>query len=698
MRKELVLASLFLLGPLGAEEIAPPPAQEFQVNLKNPVFSQGVISTDEGGVITAPGMRIQARKITYTNRIENGIPVQKVEAEEDLMIEYGERAFVGNKLEYNFLTKTGTLWEGKTFVDIWFLGGEKIHLAEDGSYTLFNAYVTTCESQEGGWDIHARTVQITKQHLLSAKSIRFRFGKMPIFWLPNFKANLGFVQDSPIRYKIKWDKGLGPRLTMRYRFFSWEKFHAYFRFDYRIKKGPGAAIETDYRPPDKKTVFRTRSYGAWDKSWPDEKTNKRYRLQGLYHTQTRDDKTIVHMTYDKLSDAKMPGDFKSEDFEVDTQKRTRLLVSHHNERFLGSFNLQPRINDFQTINQELPFVTGNVRPFQFGNSGIISDNFFNAGYLDYVFATSLDQFLHSTRAGRLETRNQVYRPFNLSHFTVTPTLGFVGIYYSNSFVKHELGQALLTYGGTASTHLFRIYGHLQHMVEPYVTYEGITSPTAGVDKHYIFNIDDGYARLNLLRVGVKNTLFSKSASSFLPPVMVDLFTYGFFSNKTYNRTFPKFYLNAGWNRPTYSLIGGFAWNQEEKLWDFTNVRGSFTLSENLAFGSEFRHRSSFDWRKGNHENFIMDATRPIDDLLKSPMSDRRNTLLFRLYGRLMPGLTCLIQTHHGWGRKHEPFYNEFKIEFFQMITCSWQLKLGYQYTINDPFQITASVQIVKPKP
>jgi hypothetical protein len=154
----------------------------------------------------------------------------------------------------------------------------------------------------------------------------------------------------------------------------------------------------------------------------------------------------------------------------------------------------------------------------------------------------------------------------------------------------------------------------------------------------------------------------------------------------------------GWNQPSYALYGGLAWNQEEKVVDYCNIRGAFTINAALAFGAEFRHRSRFDWRKADHQNFILDVSRQIDELLISPLSDRRNTILFRLYARIMPGLNCLVQSHHGWGRTNEPAYSEFKVEFFKMLTCSWQLKVAYQYTLNDPFQVTAALQLIKPKP
>ncbi|HEY5235257.1 MAG TPA: hypothetical protein VIJ14_03675, partial [Rhabdochlamydiaceae bacterium] len=214
-------------------------AKDFEVNLKDPIFVNGAISTDQGGIVTSEGLRIQAQKIQYINKTENGKQVKKIIAEGDLMMVYWDRVFVGSKLEYDFATNTGTLLDGKTFTDYWFLGGDKIELKEDGSYALYNAYITTCESQENTWDIHTKHISISDEHLLSAGAISLRFFKVPIFWLPSFKANLSSFKAPPIRYKLIWDKILGPRLSMRYRVYSWEDFSVFFRFDYRISRGPG---------------------------------------------------------------------------------------------------------------------------------------------------------------------------------------------------------------------------------------------------------------------------------------------------------------------------------------------------------------------------------------------------------------------------------------------------------------------------
>jgi len=437
--------------------------QELVIDLKNPLFVHGVITTKEGGVITGQGIRIQARNIEYSNKIENGVRVQKIVAEEDLMMEYANRAFVGSRLEYDFINKTGVLFNGKTFVDIWLLGGDKIELKEDGIFFISNAFVTTCEDQENTWEINAKTVKITEDRFLAARNIRFRFFKVPLFWLPSFKSNLRALSDPPIRYKLIWDKGLGPRLTMRYRVFSWKDLDLFFRLDYRLKRGFGGALESEYSSPDHSTTFVTRSYGAHDKSFPDEKGPHRYRLQGLYHTQSKDEKTQFHLTWDKLSDTRMVGDFRSDDFEINTQKRTHLILYHQLESTLFNLSFQPRVNRFDSIDQELPLITMGVRPFQLGHSGIMSNNFLRAGYLNYVYANDLRKEFHSlglsssTRSGRIETRNELYRPFSLGHFTLTPNIGAIGIFYSNNPSDHPIGQGIFTYGFNGGTRLFKNY-------------------------------------------------------------------------------------------------------------------------------------------------------------------------------------------------------------------------------------------------
>ena len=665
--------------------------RELEINLNDPVFKEGVLTTDRGGVVIGEALRIQAGKVTYINRIEEGLPVKKIIAEENLLVEYAGKAFVGKKLEFNFLTRTGTVWEGKTYIDVWFIGGEKIELRADGSYHIHHAFLTTSEDSHSLWDIHAGQVNITKDHFLAANNIRVRFSKFPIFWLPSFKANLRFFKDPPVRYKIVWDKGLGPRATMRYRIYSWNDLNLYLRLDYRLKRGFGGALESEYFSPDGRTAFVTKSYGAHDKSIPDQEGPRRFRLQGLLDSRSESGKTLFHMTWDKLHDSKMPGDFRSEDFEINTQKQTILWIHHLEKNAFATLRFQPRINSFQSLNQELPLLHFGIKPFVLGKTGIISQNNAKAAFLDYVFDKTLRAQLPSRHAIRLETQNQLYRPLPLGPFTLTPHAGIVAIFYNNNPFNQSIGQSALSYGADLNTRLYRQVKETTHEWMPYARFDGLSKPLAQSDDVIIFSLQDGYSRLEQLRLGIKNSLFTKGLS---PTFALDLFTYGFFAGKSFHRTFPKAYAAANWNLPSCALYACTAWNFRNRLLDFFNIRSLWTVSETFAIALEFRHRSRFDFRKADHENFILDSERPLSELLHSPLSDGRNTFLSHLYFYLSPRWTCHFESHQGWGRRDDPSYTAARIELFTLLTTSWRLKISVERTPNN-FRFGGGISLVK---
>src|SRR3569832_1745793 len=151
--KSLFLTSLvFFAAPLLAEE--------YDVQLKNPLFSGGTISSDEGGVISGPGIRIQAQHISYTHKTENGIQIKKVHAEGNLFFEYEGKIFVGEKLDYDLENKTGVMTKGRTSTDYWFVGGDEIELLPDGSFWVTHAYLTTVEGQDPWWQIHSSKIDV----------------------------------------------------------------------------------------------------------------------------------------------------------------------------------------------------------------------------------------------------------------------------------------------------------------------------------------------------------------------------------------------------------------------------------------------------------------------------------------------------------------------------------------------------------
>jgi len=671
--------------------------ESIEASLKNPSFSDGTLRTDLGGVITAEGLRIQAMSLSYTNTSVDGKKVIKVAARGDLLFEYRGQFLTGEKLEYDFVNRTGYLSHARSGYGIWFVGGDSFRVEENGSVFVENGFVTTSENQKNTWEIRAAEIKLTEDKQLSASNIQLKLGEVPVLWLPAFKSDLGFVSDPPIRYKFLWDKGVGPRVSVRYRVFSIKEFSLFGRLDYRISKGPGAAIESEYFRADGRCDLVTRTYGAYDKVVYDEKGLKRYRLQGLFRHESSDEKTHTRLTYDKFHDLKMINDFPSSDFEIDTQKRTRLLINHQENVAFGTLDFSPRLNTFESINQKLPLVKAGIRPFRIGKTGIMMENFISAGYLDYVYAHDLlkkHPTLHETHSGRTETRNRLYGTFSLGPLHLTPAVGVTGLFYNNNPQRESVGQGVVTYGVDAASPFYRKYAKARHTVDPYLRYFGISHPKAHLQNHYTFTIEDGLYQINSLRLGVRNFLQFTDNDLFSPNFCLDLYTYGFFNDKTFTQTFPKQYLSFSMEQPSYNLEATGCWNTQESVLDFANLLSKVTINENAAFILEFRHRSRFDWRKADHENFLVDMARSIPDLVNSPLSDGRNTILGKLQVRLSPKWNCGFSSHYGFGRKNEPSYHSFKIDGTTLLSSKWLLKFSYTHTTNDD-RFSMQVQLAK---
>ena len=692
-KHKYLLSLLLVFSKLAASDFS----GNIEVNLKDPIFSDGILQTDQGGVVSSQNIHIQAQTIKYINKTENGETIISLTAAGDLLFEYGDKVFVGTRLEYDFVHNTGTLWDGRTSEGLWIIGGDRIDLEGSGNYVIYGAFVSSSESIDPFWKISASSIELSKQSLVKSSNVQFQLFNVPLFWLPSFKTNLQNISTPPLRYKVVWDKGIGPRVSMRYRVFSWEELNLFLRLDYRLTKGPGAAFESEYFSKDTKTTFVSRSYGAHDKEVSDEHGLKRYRLQGLFHHETEDAKTITHATYDKYHDLKMISDFPSSDFEINTQKRTQFRLTHQEDIAFSSFTVEPRLNNFESINQKLPLLKAGIRPMSIGSTGILSENYVSAGYLDYVYARDLIKAypsLHETHATRLETRNSLYRPFSAGPIHFTPTVGVLGIFYNNNPFNESVGQGVLSYGGKANAPFYHRYSTFKHIVEPYIDYTGISHPKAHLSRHYTFSLEDGLYQINSLKIGLSNKLFLKNSPFFSPSFILDLHTYAFFSDTTYKKTCPKGYLSAIWSRPSYELQAHTCWNFEEDLLDFSNLRAGLTFNAHVACALEFRHRSRFDWRKADHENFMLEMARSIPELEESPLSDKRNTFLSQISFKISPTWGCFISSHHGWGRLFEPSYNSYKIDLFTLLASHWKLRTSYTHTTNDD-RVSVQIQLVK---
>ncbi|MFA5250837.1 MAG: hypothetical protein WC371_05470, partial [Parachlamydiales bacterium] len=270
-----------------------------------------------------------------------------------------------------------------------------------------------------------------------------------------------------------------------------------------------------------------------------------------------------------------------------------------------------------------------------------------------------------------------------------------GVLYSDSPASRAKAQGVLFYGCSVKSTFWRNFNRYRHLLTPWAKYEGYSDPLVAADHVYIFSIADGFHRLDLVKVGLKNTLISLKPQKFLPTFEIDLYSQAFLRKEVRLISFPKGYVDFRWSLPSFSVLNQNCWNIEYKVLDYSKLRLGWTASSALAIAFEYRYRSQYAWRKAMEDNFILDAAREVSALLDSSVSDRRNTILTHAYWKINSYLSLEAQSRHGFKRQGEPAYNACQIDLFFLLSSAWKIKLSYQYTKSDPYRITFDYYLLK---
>ncbi len=655
------------------------------VDLREPLYTDGILSTDKGGVITASDIRIQALHLCYTRKVVDQKSIWTIEAEGDLIVEFGEYIFVGKKLFYDFQAKEGIIEYGKTAIEPWFFGGERLELRPDGSYLIYNGYVTTSERDQPDWGIYAQVVRIEKERDLRAQHISLKIFNYNVLWVPALRVNLDSIFDNPIRYRFRWGGHQGPRFGLTYEIFSWERWKTFIRFDYRLTRGPGGGIETSYHSQDNKTEFQSIFYLAKDSSILHPHEKARFRFEGAFRKLMDEDKTSILLTYDKISDKDMPSYYYDRDFDFDTAERTQLRIRRQEENWIGNFYTRVRINSFQTVKQELPTLEANFKPFELQRTGMIFENWASASYLNFEYSKFL-LHVRNYSSSRFQYFPTLYRPLVLGRFgTLTPEIGMISIFYGDSPTGESQWVVLGKTGIDLRSQLYRYYGSLKHIIEPYVFYRYYSSPTSSPHQHDIFDITDGWTRLNYLSFGIHNAFYTKQNNACVARMLsADLYAFAFFDMHKIRQTIPRVYGQlCFFSLPTIKHTLDTGWNLEHNQVDYFNFLTKWTLNADFAIAAEYRHRGPYWWRKVDHENFFLDMFHSEKRLLHSPLSDRRDTLLVHFFYRFHPNWACEFTSRQGWNRKKEPSYIEFEFDLLTTIQTAWHLRFSYQHQEKD---------------
>jgi hypothetical protein len=663
----------------------------FDIQLQDAVYGDGTIKTEKGGIIKAKDLFLQAQVIEYSRTGEGTSFVHKVTAKNNLFVTYKGHSYRGERAEIDLTTGKLTVWDGCTQSGAYFIGGKVIEISSDGNTIINNAYVSTSENERSDWTISATTASVSKNNHIQAKDATFYFVHLPLFWVPSFSTDLLHTDGGPFRYRVRWGGSEKMRLGISY-LFTTGRCKQRALVDYSMKNGFGTGLLSSYKGLDGDAAFDALNYIAQgeNKSWD----SMRYRFQGYGQQYFSEPNLRFTAMYDKLSDKKMKTDYADHAISDARAGLTEATLWHEEADWKANLNTRVKINDFQTVKQELPLLSFNKRPIPLGRSSLILDNRFSAGYLNYQYAYHTPS-VRNFASSRIELAQRLYTTYIASPIAITPSIGYRLIQYSNSPQHGARLQAIGEIGVGAKTRFVSSSSVGQQVLEPYVQETSLTHPPVQPNKTFIFDIEDGWTQMNTLRYGMRHSWYLPASDTFTPKVLSDLYTRSFFASGHLSKDPYKIWLVSTWDAtPKVSYKLDTAWDVHHHFIDHCNVAMRQTLTRTLAVVLEWRQRSAYAWRKLDAENFIVDAVRSPKCLHHSEMSDRRKTFLCSFCWSPTPAVDIDFTSYYGFRHVSPRRYANYEINLTTLIRGALRVTMTYYRRPGGPtngFYITCAL-------
>lgn len=600
--------------------------------------------------------------------VQNG-DVWTVSAKNNVLLERSGTVFLGDELFFDYKTQTGYLINPRIAQAPWYLSGSRLEFAANGSYEIFDCAVTTCAHVDKHWGLTASKVHISNNNIMTAHNLVSRYGKIPFFWLPYLSWDISTKPLSGARYGANFGGVRGTVLSYEQRLYQRYGVSIFALLDWHMKYGPGLGLSASYVAPNgAPTRFVTSNYLAWDRSIESTKAKLRYRISGMGSHGFADKRTTFYGIFDRVSDAQVITDYTQTQFNRVYTHDTSFLIQHKRDFWLASLLTRLRMNDFESINEELPSVSFSHRPIElYKRIQFVSRH--SLGFLRFNFPRGAGA-LTDYDSMRATSTAELFRSFHfIPYVQFTPRVVGKAAYYGQGIGVDSLVQGLVRFELKAHSTWYRkkAGSNWSQSLEPYATWALQTQPLKPFSEQYLFDIEDSFVPLHSVQTGIRHNLY-KNAKLWATS---DIFAITSLSinNKRFNN-------RLMWTSrltPTERslLLLSACYNTSKEMLDSYNILFEKTVSRNTAFGIEYRHRNRYAYKTVDPLDFSFEAQNLESDLVASPLSDNRDTLLCRMHHRLNPDHAFMVESRHGWRRFTERPYDEGHVTWLFRLGCNW---------------------------
>ncbi|MCM8797427.1 MAG: hypothetical protein NC923_06095 [Candidatus Omnitrophica bacterium] len=498
-------------------------------------------STEHNEVTATGNVEIDYKEAKLTcHKIKVNTLTKEAVAEGRARLEDKKGVIEGEKLIYNFQTKSGVIFDAQFRANPYFGRARTVEKLNSNEFLARYGYLSSCGLDRPHYRIGAKKIDMFPQDKVLIRSATFYLGQVPVITIPQYNHNLTeplmHVWVMPGRRK---DWGYYFLSAWRYNLANGVDARVYL--DYRTRLGLAEGLGITYDTLNTLQLGK----GDWKFYYTDEKPTRgipaglpsefqRYLVRFRHQWDITPQTNLTIEAY-KIRDEKRKKidstvsflkDYFYREFERDSQPLSYAYL-HHNFGF-SSFDMitQYRINHWFDQLNKLPEARYTLPSIQIGQSPFYFENLTSAGNYNKK-ATTAPVTADNVTASRLDTFNKLSLPARISFIKISPFVANRQTLYDKGSNNQRLPVRTILYSGAdLSTKFYRIFNvktnflgmdinGLRHIVTPTVSYAYNRTPTIPSTNIYQIDTVDAIGANNVVGLGLYNKLQTKRKGASL---------------------------------------------------------------------------------------------------------------------------------------------------------------------------------------
>jgi len=475
-----------------------------------------------------------------------------VVADGHVRIEHGDQIWVGDHIDYNFLTKVMRTEQFRTGKAPVFAGGTG--LGGDVSnrvYTANNAYVTTDDIFDPTYRVRASRIKLVPGKSMEMWNAVLWAGKVPVFYFPYYYRSLDPRANS-FNVTPGYRSSYGAFVLGTYTWFLNQSVDGAVHVDYRSRRGPGIGPDVNlrlgrwgdadiryYYVYDQNSNISTNAFPQFGAI---PKNRQRFYL-GWQATPATNLNLKALVNYQ--SDPLLLRDFFGGEYDANPQPNTFIEAQKYSDNWSLDALGTPRVNSFFDQVERLPDVKLTGFRQQVLETPFYYDSESSAGWLRAFTATNgtfgLQNGFYTNSALRADTYHQITLPWTFFNFlnVATRAGGRFTYYNRRSYADgrtDDVSRGVFNTGVEASfkasalwtdakNSFFDVDG-VRHIIEPSANYVFVPNPSLAPGSLPQFDSEmpallispvtfpdynsiDSIDTMNVIRFGLRNILQTK---------------------------------------------------------------------------------------------------------------------------------------------------------------------------------------------